>query len=136
MKEIMVIKDEQAIDEWNRTIAQFIDVDNKIYKAEFIKVPENWEELKELCEELESKNVFIINAGNCIEFNGLYFWKDGSITNEGSQRHCGELFPEIDCAWRTALDLLGASPHAGSQRHAALHRRQDKTRRRCLLSAP
>ena len=80
MKEIMVIKDEQAIDEWNRTIAQFIDVDNKIYKAEFIKVPENWEELKELCEELESKNVFIINAGNCIEFNGLYFWKDGSIT--------------------------------------------------------
>ena len=49
MKEIIVIKDEQAIDEWNRTIAQFIDVDNKIYKAEFIKVPETWEELKELC---------------------------------------------------------------------------------------
>ena len=49
MKEIIVIKDEQAIDEWNRTIAQFIDVDNKIYKAEFIKVPESWEELKELC---------------------------------------------------------------------------------------
>lgn len=49
MKEIMVIKDEQAIDEWNRTIAQFIDVDNKIYKAEFIKVPETFEELKELC---------------------------------------------------------------------------------------
>ena len=47
-------------------------------KAE--KVPESWEELKELCEELEGKNVFIINAGNCIEFNGLYFWKDGSIT--------------------------------------------------------
>lgn len=55
MKEIMVIKDEQAIDEWNRTIAQFIDVDNKIYKAEFIKVPENWEELKTMCEELESQ---------------------------------------------------------------------------------
>ena len=53
MKEIMVIKDEQAIDEWNRTIAQFIDVDNKIYKAEFIKVPESWEELKELCKSIK-----------------------------------------------------------------------------------
>ena len=52
MKEILVIKDEQAIDEWNRTIAQFIDVDNKIYKAEFIKVPESWEELKELCKSI------------------------------------------------------------------------------------
>ena len=53
MKTIMVIKDEQAIDEWNRTIAQFIDVDNKIYKAEFIKVPESWEELKELCKSIK-----------------------------------------------------------------------------------
>lgn len=53
MKEILVIKDEQAIDEWNRTIAQFIDVDNKIYKAEFIKVPESWEELKELCKSIK-----------------------------------------------------------------------------------
>ena len=44
------------------------------------QVPEDFEELKELCKDLEGKNVFIINAGNCIEFNGLYFWIDGSIT--------------------------------------------------------
>lgn len=43
------------------------------------EVPESWKELKELCKGLKGKNVFIINAGNCIEFNGLYFWKDGNV---------------------------------------------------------
>ena len=109
MKEIMVIKDEQAIDEWNRTIAQFIDVDNKIYKAEFIKVPENWEELKELCEELESKNVFIINAGNCIEFNGLYFWKDGSITTTQNNNDIWATKTNLTPArqWNVIKSLIG-----------------------------
>ena len=60
----------------------------------------------------------------------------GTRKNEGSQRHRGELFSEVDCPWWSALDLLGASPYAGSQRHTALHRRRDQTRRRCLLSAP
>lgn len=41
------------------------------------EVPETWEELCELCKRLE--NVFVINGRNCIEFNGLYFWKDGSV---------------------------------------------------------
>ena len=105
----MVIKDEQAIDEWNRTIAQFIDVDNKIYKAEFIKVPENWEELKELCEELESKNVFIINAGNCIEFNGLYFWKDGSITTTQNNNDIWATKTNLTPArqWNVIKSLIG-----------------------------
>lgn len=80
MKERIVIEDSQAIDEWNRTIACFIDTDNSIYKVKFEQVPETFEELKELCKGLFDKNVFIINAGNTIEFNGLYFWKDGSIT--------------------------------------------------------
>ena len=105
----MVIKDEQAIDEWNRTIAQFIDVDNKIYKAEFIKVPENWEELKELCDELESKNVFIINAGNCIEFNGLYFWKDGSITTTQNNNDIWATKTNLTPArqWNVIKSLIG-----------------------------
>ena len=109
MKEIMVIKDEQAIDEWNRTIAQFIDVDNKIYKAEFIKVPENWEELKELCEELEGKNVFIINAGNCIEFNGLYFWIDGSITTTENNNDIWATRTNLTPArqWNVIKSLIG-----------------------------
>ncbi len=51
----------------------------------YIKVPETFEELKDLCKDLESKNVFIINAGNCIEFNGLYFWKDGRISHDADQ---------------------------------------------------
>ena len=76
MKEIMVIKDEEAIDEWNRTIAQFIDVDNKIYKAEFIKVPETWEELKELCKDI--KEVTITEEGH-INVDLVYFTKDGEI---------------------------------------------------------
>ena len=49
MKERIVITDSQAIDEWNRTIACYVDTDNSIYKAKFEKVPETWEELKELC---------------------------------------------------------------------------------------
>ena len=32
--------------------------------------------------------------------------------------------------------FIGTSTHAGYQRHTALHRRRDQTRRRCLLSAP
>ena len=52
MKERIVITDSQAIDEWNRTIACYVDTDNSIYKAKFEKVPETWEELKELCREI------------------------------------------------------------------------------------
>ena len=80
MKEIMVIKDEQAIDEWNRTIAQFIDVDNKIYKAEFIKVPETWEELKELCKGIKGVEYAGGNTkGEIIEISNIWFAENGEI---------------------------------------------------------
>lgn len=49
-------------------------------KAE--KVPESWEELKELCEDLESKDVFITSAGDCIEYHGLQFWVSGTVCHE------------------------------------------------------
>lgn len=83
MKERIVVKDEifadfliKNKDNHNISANPKVIMDRCIVEKE----PTNWEELKELCEDLESKNIFIINAGNCIEFNGLYFWKDGSIT--------------------------------------------------------
>ena len=53
MKERIVIKDKQAIDEWNRTIACYVDIDNSIYKAKFEKVPENIEDIKTLLDNLK-----------------------------------------------------------------------------------
>lgn len=80
MKEIMVIKDEQAIDEWNRTIAQFIDVDNKIYKAEFIKEPETFADFQEICEKVidKSKHDFEAHKGFTL-IDSYQFRDDGSV---------------------------------------------------------
>ena len=49
------------------------------------QVPETFEELKELCKDLERKNVFITCGGECIEFNGLSFWQDGRISHDADQ---------------------------------------------------
>ena len=53
--------------------------------VEVEQVPETFEELKELCEDLEGKNVFITCGGECIEFNGLSFWQDGRISHDADQ---------------------------------------------------
>lgn len=73
------------------------------------QVPETWEELKELCKDLESKNVFIINAGNCIEFNGLYFWKDGSITTTQNNNDIWATKTNLTSArqWQIIKSLIG-----------------------------
>ena len=73
-------------------------------------MPENFSELKELCEDLESKNVFIINAGNCIEFNGLYFWKDGSITITQNNNDIWATKTNLTPArqWQIIKSLIGA----------------------------
>ena len=77
MKERIVINQDWLVKDMKAGVVE----NDKLFICQKVEqVPESWEELKELCEDLEGKNVFIINAGNCIEFNGLYFWKDGSIT--------------------------------------------------------
>ena len=89
MKERIVITDSQAIDEWNRTIACYVDTDNSIYKAKFEKVPENFEELKELCEKLDKK---LVKENNLYETQitmetdkGYYaFYQDGTIIFKAS----------------------------------------------------
>ena len=53
--------------------------------AKIEQVPETFEELKELCKDLERKNVFITCGGECIEFNGLSFWQDGRISHDADQ---------------------------------------------------
>lgn len=73
MKERIVITDSQAIDEWNRTIACFIDTDNSIYKAKFEKVPETWEELKELCKDIK---------GNKKDLGGAMWFEFGCLNND------------------------------------------------------
>lgn len=80
MKERIVITDSQAIDEWNRTIACYVDTDNSIYKARSEQVPETWEDLQELCRALA-----LIVRKETIEFWGetigtnMIFCKNGDI---------------------------------------------------------
>ncbi len=74
MKEIMVIKDEEAIDEWNRTIAPFIDPDNEIYKAEFLRLPETFEELSNMLW-LNLKNLGVLFYNLRTDCNGGFWFK-------------------------------------------------------------
>lgn len=64
-------------------IYHFAQKEDMKYKVE--QVPETFEELKELCKDLEGKNVFITCGGECIEFNGLSFWQDGRISHDADQ---------------------------------------------------
>ena len=75
MKEIVVIPKDDLV-----------YIKPKYNKMErYIKEPETFEELKELCKDLEGKNVFITCGGECIEFNGLSFWQDGRISHDADQ---------------------------------------------------
>lgn len=109
MKKIMVIKDEQAIDEWNRTIAQFIDVDNKIYKAEFVKVPESWEELKELCKGLNKIRIANIEGTESIVLNdNLICDKYGNVFADFSEHtYCLAQNRTIPKVWSFIKSLIG-----------------------------
>ena len=78
MKEIIVI-------EGNIPKNLYINADN--IKAIREQVPETFEELKELCEELEGKKIITTSTGiiiedDCIEFHGLQFLKSGIICHE------------------------------------------------------
>lgn len=103
MKEIIVIKDEQAIDEWNRTIAQFIDVDNKIYKAEFIKAPESFAELKTLfLDKLKELNVmwfgdrFVENKSEEFWVKGILFKADKTLSIRDDNDNIRVIMTNID----------------------------------------
>ena len=88
MKERIIIEDVDAIDEWYRTIAAFIDVDNNIYKAKFEQVPETFEELKELVRELIYEDFTNgVKMGQCVKIeyiliDGKSFMPDGEILDE------------------------------------------------------
>lgn len=116
MKEIMVIKDEQAIDEWNRTIAQFIDVDNKIYKAEFIKEPESFAELKTLfLDKLKELNVmwfgdrFVENKSEEFWVKGILFKADKTLSIRDDNDNIRVIMTNIDypLMWQIIKNLIG-----------------------------
>ena len=78
MKEIIVI-------EGNIPKNLYINADN--IKAIREQVPETFEELRELCKELEGKKIITTSTGitiedDCIEFHGLQFLKSGIICHE------------------------------------------------------
>ena len=110
MKERIVIENSVDVSIMKRhpqwEYSQFL-IPDKQYKRE--KIPENFEELKELCQDLEGKNVFIINAGNCIEFNGLYFWIDGSITTTENNEDIWATKTNLTPArqWQIIKNLIG-----------------------------
>lgn len=76
------------------------------------EVPETWEELKELCKNLEEKNVFIINDGYCIVFNGfsgLYFWKNGNVCTIEDSNTIWAMKTKVTPAqmWEIIKNLIG-----------------------------
>lgn len=89
MKDRIVIADTQAIDEWHRTIACFVDTDNSIYKAKYEQIPETYEELRHLCIEISTKedHIHIFNDwGTNNEYlmtHSLKFYPDGKICVHG-----------------------------------------------------
>ena len=110
MKERIVIDNEDILFSCLHDYEDNVGVINyKLDRKKFEQVPETFEELKELCKDLESKNVFIINAGNCIEFNGLYFWKDGSITTTQNNNDIWATKTNLTPArqWQIIKSLIG-----------------------------
>ena len=97
MKEIVVIPKDDLV-----------YIKPKYNKMErYIKVPENFEELKELCEELESKDVFITSAGDCIEYRGLQFWVSGTICHETEKFYSIKSDRTPQQMWNIIKNLMG-----------------------------
>ena len=108
MKEIIVVENKAFLNKTDFVCIEDIVKDLKVeYKIE--KYPTSWEELKELCEDLESKDVFITSGGDCIEFNGLYFWKDGSITTIQNNNDIWATKTNLTSArqWQIIKNLIG-----------------------------
>lgn len=102
MKEIIVIdfKDLKCAEDKNYVIA-------KKEKCKVEKYPTNWEELKELCEDLESKDVFITSAGDCIEYHGLQFWVSGTVCHETEKFYSIKSDRTPQQMWNIIKSLIG-----------------------------
>ena len=71
------------------------------------QVPTTWEELKELCEDLESKDVFITSAGDCIEYHGLQFWVSGTVCHETEKFYSIKSDRTPQQMWQIIKSLIG-----------------------------
>lgn len=71
------------------------------------RVPETFDELKELCEDLESKDVFITSAGDCIEYHGLQFWVSGTVCHETEKFYSIKSDRTSQQMWKIIMGLLG-----------------------------
>ena len=102
MKERIVIdfKDLKCAEDKNYVIA-------KKEKCKVEKYPTNWEELKELCEDLESKDVFITSAGDCIEYHGLQFWVSGTVCHETEKFYSIKSDRTPQQMWQIIKSLIG-----------------------------
>lgn len=81
------------------------EIKNFVYETE--QVPETWEELKELCKDLESKDVFITSAGDCIEYHGLQFWVSGTVCHETEKFYSIKSDRTPQQMWNIIKSLIG-----------------------------
>ena len=111
MKERIVFKTESSI-KGRKEIAKINEYVNNFnfdcaFERKVEKVPENWEELKELCEDLESKDVFITSAGDCIEYHGLQFWVSGTVCHETEKFYSIKSDRTPQQMWQIIKNLIG-----------------------------
>lgn len=106
MKERIVINQDWLVKDMKAGVPEL----DKLFICQKVEqVPENWEELLELCANLEKKNVFIINDGYCIEFNGLYFWKNGNVCTIEDSNNIWATKTKVTPArmWQIIKNLIG-----------------------------
>lgn len=105
MKEIMVFeRDIEYLKELEREREEMFMTFPE-YRTE--QVPETFEELKELCEDLESKDVFITSAGDCIEYHGLQFWVSGTVCHETEKFYSIKSDQTPAQMWNIIKNLIG-----------------------------
>ena len=104
MKKIAIVDCQHSIEE-----LESLNSDCRIRDFCYVieQVPETWEDLKDLCNELEGKDVFITSAGDCIEFRGLLFWQDGSITTDKELVYAIKTEVTPARVWQIIKSLIG-----------------------------
>lgn len=106
MKERIVVENKAFLNKTDFVCIEDIVKDLKVeYKIE--KCPTSFEELKELCEDLESKDVFITSAGDCIEYHGLQFWVSGTVCHETEKFYSIKSDRTPQQMWQIIKNLIG-----------------------------